>query len=140
MSDLSVSVTKLIQAPIETVFDAWLNPTMLAQFILPMPGMPAPDVENDPQVGGQFKIVMHVGEEKVPHTGEYLEINRPHKLVFTWESPCSISGSTVTLTFSEAGDQQTQVELKHIKFADEESRADHESGWSNILISLQDLF
>ena len=140
MSDLSVSVTKLIQAPIETVFDAWLNPTVLSKFILPMPGMPAPEVKNDPQPGGRFEIVMQVGDEKIPHTGEYLEISRPNKLTFTWQSPCSVSDSTVSITFSEAGDNETRVELNHIKFADEETRADHESGWSNILISLQDLF
>ena len=64
MSDLSLNVIRNINAPIEKVFDAWLDPSMLAQFILPMPGMPQPQVENKPEQGGSFTIIMHVGENK----------------------------------------------------------------------------
>jgi len=42
-------------------------------------------------------IHMKVADEKIPHTGTYLTINRPHELVFTWEYPFSIDGSTVAL-------------------------------------------
>lgn len=139
MSDLMLSVNKTIHAPIEKVFDAWLNPKMLAQFILPMPGMPQPEVENNPVQGGDFTIVMHVGEDKIPHTGEYLEVNRPDKLVFSWVSPCSTDGSTVTILFNETTQGDTNVQLTHVKFVDEEARADHEGGWSNILDALNDV-
>ena len=55
MTDLNVSITKNISAPIEKVFDAWLDPTILTQFILPAPGMPQPEVENDAREGGRFR-------------------------------------------------------------------------------------
>ena len=139
MTDLTVNVMKTIHAPIEKVFDAWLNPKMLSQFILPMPGMPQPETETDAREGGSFTIIMHVGDDKIPHTGKYLEITRPTKLVFTWESPFSIDGSIVTLLFSEVSENKTSVDLTHIKFNDEESRADHEGGWGNILESLNEL-
>jgi uncharacterized protein YndB with AHSA1/START domain len=139
MTDLTVNVTKIIHAPIERVFDAWLNPEMLSQFILPMPGMPEPQVETDAREGGKFKIIMQVGDDKIPHTGRYLEINRPNKLVFTWESPFSTEGSTVTLKFSDIGENKTNVDLTHIKFIDEEHRGNHEGGWGNILESLDDI-
>jgi len=45
MTDLTVNITKTINASIDKVFDAWLNPKMLSQFILPMPGMPEPETE-----------------------------------------------------------------------------------------------
>ncbi len=140
MSDLTVNVTKTIHAPIEKVFDAWLNPEMLSQFILPMPGMPQPQTEIDAHEGGGFTIIMQVGDDKIPHTGKYLEIDRPNKLVFTWESPFSKDGSIVTLEFNDIDKNQTNVNLTHIKFIDEESRANHEGGWCNILESLNTLF
>jgi uncharacterized protein YndB with AHSA1/START domain len=138
MTDLIVNISKTIQAPIEKVFDAWLNPEMLSQFILPMKGMPHPQTENDPREGGSFKIIMVVGDEKIPHTGTYLTINRPHKLVFTWESPFSIEGSTVALQFFALDDNQTSLELTHRKFIDEQARSNHEGGWGNILDALDD--
>jgi len=140
MSDLSVEVAKTIQAPIEKVFDAWLNPEMLSQFILPMPGMPQPQTETEAREGGRFTIIMQVGEDKIPHAGTYLEINRPNKLVFTWESPFSTDGSTVTIEFKELANNKTNVKLIHVKFKDEETRNDHEGGWVNILDSLNVLF
>ena len=139
MTDLAVNVSKTINAPIEKVFDAWLNPETLSQFILPMPGMPHPETETEAREGGSFTIVMQVGDDKVPHTGKYLEISRPDKLVFTWASPCSVDDSTVTLKFSDLGGSKTSVDLTHIKFIDEETRSDHEGGWSNILESLADV-
>jgi len=139
MTDLTVNVSKTINSPIEKVFDAWLDPELLAQFILPMPDMPHPQTETDAREGGSFTIIMHVGDDKIPHTGEYLEINRPDKLVFTWVSPFSTEGSTVTILFSDLGDDKTHVELTHIKFIDEESRANHEGGWGNILKTLNDV-
>ncbi len=137
MTVLKVEVSKTIHAPIKKVFDAWLNPKMLSQFILPMPGMPNPRVENDPREGGHFTIVMHVGEDKIPHTGKYLLVNRPEKLVFSWQSPFSTDGSEVTLDFSQLTENETKVSLTHIKFIDEQARSNHEGGWGNILDSLE---
>ena len=139
MNDLTLTVSKTIHAPIEHVFDAWLDPEMLKQFILPMPGMPQPEVDNDPQQGGSFTIIMHVGEDKIPHSGQYLEVSRPNRLVFSWLSPFSIDGSTVTIDFSEIDDGTTNVQLTHVKFIDEETRSDHEGGWTNILETLNDI-
>ena len=136
MTDLAVIINKTIHAPIEKVFDAWLNPEMLAKFILPMPGMAEPEVENTAQTGGRFKITMQVGDEKIPHTGQYLEITRPDKLVFTWESPCSAQNSRVTIKFKSIDNQKTHIELVHVKFIDEQTRSDHEGGWGNIIDAL----
>ena len=139
MTDLTVTLNKKIQAPIEKVFDAWLNPKTLSKFMMPMPGMPASDVESDAREGGSFTIIMHVGEDKLPHTGEYLEINRPDKLVFTWASHRSVDNSTVTLNFTKIDDNKTNISLSHVKFIDETARSDHEGGWGNILDKLNEI-
>jgi uncharacterized protein YndB with AHSA1/START domain len=136
MTDLTVNITRTINAPIEKVFDAWLDPAMLTRFILPSPGMPQPEVETDPRVGGRFSIVMHVGDDRIPHSGSYLSLERPNRLVFSWESPYSTDDSSVTLEFTAIDSATTLVELTHVKFLHEEARSDHEGGWGNILHKL----
>ncbi len=138
MTDLTVKINKVIDAPIGKVFDAWLDPKTLSQFILPMPGMEEPEVENEAREGGNFTIIMKVGDDKVLHTGKYLEIDPPKKLVFTWDSPVSTDDSIVTLNFTDLGDSRTNIELTHLRFIDEERRSNHEGGWSNILNKLND--
>jgi len=82
---------------------------------------------------------MQVGEDKIPHTGQYLVVSRPDKLVFSWLSPYSTDGSTVTIDFSESANGSTNVQLRHVKFIDEEARSDHEGGWTNILQALNNI-
>ncbi|GAB5509470.1 MAG: hypothetical protein Rhims3KO_08710 [Hyphomicrobiales bacterium] len=136
MTELSLAVSRTIAAPANKVFEAWLDPQMIANFMRPMPDMPAPSVKNDPVEGGRFDIVMKAGEDEIPHAGTYQEISRFSRLVFTWESPFSVDGSTVTLDFDEV-DGKTNVTLTHVKFPSEESRDNHNGGWTNILASLE---
>lgn len=138
MNELEVKINKVISAPIEKVFDAWLNPINLSKFMQPMDGMSDAEVINDPKVGGKFTIVMIAGDNKMPHEGEYLEIDRPNKLVFTWETSFSADGSTVTLNLSEVDSTHTKIDLIHRKFIDEETRTNHEGGWTGILNTLSD--
>jgi uncharacterized protein YndB with AHSA1/START domain len=137
MTDLTLNIEKIINAPIEKVFDAWLNPTMLSKFMR-RPEMPESDVENDPREGGSFTIMMHKRGEKFPHTGKYLEISRPNKLVFTWASHHSLDDSTVTLNFTKIDDNKTKISLTQVKFIDEEARSGHEEGWGIILDNLNE--
>ena len=140
MAELAVNIEKVINAPIEKVFDAWLNPKIMSKFMMGMPDMPESDVENDPREGGNFKIIMYYRGEKLPHTGKYLEISRPEKLVFTWVSHHSVvENSTVTLRFTKVDESKTNVSLSHVRFIDEESRAAHEGGWACILDKLNEV-
>jgi len=139
MTDLTVNLNKIIHAPIEKVFDAWLDPITLSQFILPMPVMEEPQVENEAIEGGCFTIIMKRGDDKIPHTGKYLEIDRPNKLVFSWNSPVSTDDSVVTLQFTAMGVDKTNIELTHVRFIDEERRSNHQGGWFNILNKLADV-
>lgn len=139
MSDLTATVTKEIQAPIEVVFDAWLNPDTLTKFMMPLAEMECPKVQCDPKLGGKFEILMKVGENLVPHTGEYVALERPNTLGFTWISPASVENSVVTLQFSSKGENTTLVELTHNNFVDEQHRSNHEEGWGSILVHLNRL-
>lgn len=139
MDDMVVTVNRRIGAPVEAVFDAWLDPDMLARFMIPGDGMSVPKAEADAREGGRFTIIMAAGADEIPHGGEYKEINPHSRLVFTWESPFSIDGSTVTLNFADSGDGGTDLELIHVKFPSEESRNNHEGGWKSILAKLDEV-
>jgi uncharacterized protein YndB with AHSA1/START domain len=136
---LSLTVSHTINAPIGNVFDAWLDPKILSGFMLPKPGMPNPAIELDSRTGGRFRIDMDVGDKIIPHSGEYLEIQRPEKLSFSWESPFSTENSVVTIRFNPVSDNKTEVVLTHIRFPSEESRDNHQGGWTNILQAMNSL-
>ena len=135
MTELSLTTSRVIAAPQDRVFDAWLDPEMLARFMTPMPGTTVPKADNDPVEGGRFDIVMRVGDQDMPHGGTYKEISPHKRLVFTWETPFSVEGSTVTLDFAPQNGG-TEVTLTHVKFPSEEIRDNHAKGWGGILDAL----
>jgi len=135
MTDLSLTVSRTINASSKAVFDAWLNPEMLKQFMVPGDSMIVPSASTDPTVGGRFEIVMRNGDQDLPHSGTYTEINPHSRIAFTWETPFSETASNVAINFTPNGDGTT-IELSHVKFESEESRDNHAAGWGKILDSL----
>lgn len=136
MTELKLETSRLIEAAPEALFDAWLDPEMLARFMRPGENMSVPEAKTDPRVGGRFRVLMRAGDNDMPHEGTYVTIERPNRLAFTWESPAStVEGSTVTLDFKpvEGG---TEVSLTHVRFPNEEVRDNHKGGWTNILAAL----
>lgn len=130
-----VLVERIIPVPPRQAFEAWLDPKALRQFMCPAPGASVSRAESDPRVGGKFLIVMTVGGTDIPHRGEYLEIERYTRLVFTWLSRYAGEGSRVTLRFAESPDGETLLTLEHVGLADAE-RQNHHDGWTNILKEL----
>ncbi|MBL0370498.1 SRPBCC domain-containing protein [Rhizobium sp. KVB221] len=137
MSELELNVSRTIAAPLEKVFNAWLEPETLAKFMRPCDGegMDA-TVQNDPVKGGRFSIVMKLEDKEVPHAGTYLEVKPYSRLAFTWESPFSQDDSVVTIDFTEIGMRSTLVALKQVKFSSEESRDGHIKGWTRMFDQL----
>jgi uncharacterized protein YndB with AHSA1/START domain len=134
----AVRIQRTLNAPPERVFDAWLDAEALAKFMRPGPTMTC-DAVNDPRVGGKFLITM-LGDNAVhPHTGEYLVIDRPRKLVFTWHSKgTAMTASTVTIELRPAAGGQTELTLTHVGLR-QESVDGHSSGWSAIVELLNGL-
>lgn len=137
-TDLTLSISRVIPAPPEQVFDAWLDAEMLKKFMQPGPGMTTPETTADAREGGRFDLIMKNGDDELPHGGVYQVIDRPNRIVFSWESPFSVEGSTVTLDFRPEGDG-THVTLTHVRFPNEESRDNHAGGWTAILARLAEV-
>jgi uncharacterized protein YndB with AHSA1/START domain len=140
MSELELTVTRTIPASREAVFNAWLSPKILAQFMAtPMPGNKPSRVTNDPVKGGRFSIVMINEDKEIPHAGTYLEIDPHSRLVFTWESPYSLDDSVVTIDLTEPEPGKTDLKLRHVKFRSEQARDGHEQGWTAIIGNLANM-
>lgn len=134
-TELTMTVTRTLLASPARVYDAWLDPGMLARFMVVCEGGAKADVANDPRVGGTFRILMRDGDREIPHHGTYLELVPHRRLVFTWQSPHSVEGSVVTLTLTPDGDG-THIELRQDRFASEALCEGHRKGWTRILEEL----
>jgi uncharacterized protein YndB with AHSA1/START domain len=131
--EYSVTVRREIAAPAEDLFDAWLDAQSLGSWLRPS-GIRETRAETDPRVGGAFRIVMVDDASSIVQTGTYREIDRPCRLVFTWSSPATrFRDSIVTVTFQPSSNGSTMVEIHQVGLPDEEARASHHAGWSDVL-------
>jgi uncharacterized protein YndB with AHSA1/START domain/DNA-binding transcriptional ArsR family regulator len=137
MADLSLTCRRTIKASAETIYNAWLDPAMITQYMMMGPEMQARDVRNDPREGGRFYILM-VGEQDHPHEGTYKVLTPYSRIVFSWETPWSAPESEVELRLNPV-DGGTEVVLTHVKFRSEDSRDGHLKGWTGILGRLEAL-
>lgn len=132
MTDLSITVRRTIKAPQRQVFEAWLDPAMMARFMSPRPDMHVREARADARVGGRFMVAMVDGDKEHPHEGTYREITPHSRLVFTWEAPWSAPDTYVEIDFSPV-DGGCEVVLTHVKFMSETARDNHAQGWAGIL-------
>jgi uncharacterized protein YndB with AHSA1/START domain len=127
-------VRRVMALPREEVFAAWLDPASLKEWMRPG-DVERATAEVDPRVGGKFRIVMHHGERADAHWGEYLAIEPPSRLSFTWiSSYTNLQPTVVTIEFLEK-DGGTEVVLTHRALPPERTDA-HRNGWSGILRKL----
>jgi uncharacterized protein YndB with AHSA1/START domain len=108
-----VRVRRRLAAAPERVFAAWTDPAMVAIW------MPAPEegemvrAELDLRVGGRFRFVVRRQGEEIAHEGEYLEIDPPRRLVFTWTVPRYGAGMSRVAIDIVASDRETALILSH---------------------------
>jgi uncharacterized protein YndB with AHSA1/START domain len=134
--DFTLTVSREIAASAEVLFDAWLEPRSLGIWLRPSV-VSQTRAELEPWVGGEFRIVMVRDDAELLHSGRYLEIDRPRRLVFSWSSPATgHRESIVTVTFQARADS-TLVEIHQVGLADEQARAGHHEGWSDALRELE---
>jgi uncharacterized protein YndB with AHSA1/START domain len=78
-----IRVSQRFDASPERVFDAWLDPATASAWLFATASHPMARVEIDARVGGSFRFVDRRDGDETEHTGRYLEIVPPRRLVFT---------------------------------------------------------
>lgn len=135
---VAVRVSRRFEAPPERVFDAWLDPRSAGRWLFATPAGEMVRVEIDARVGGRFVFVDRRGGEDIEHAGEFLEIDRPRRLAFSFAVPkFSAEPARIQADFAPAasGPEATLLTLVHEGvFAEYAART--EEGWQGILDGL----
>lgn len=71
----------------ERVYDAFVTPEVAGKFLFATPQGRMVRVEMDPTLGGKFVFVNRREGEDVEHVGKFLELVRPHHLLFEFQVP-----------------------------------------------------
>ncbi len=121
----------------EKVFDAWLTPAQAAKFLFATPTGRMVKAEIDARIGGGFLFVDRRDGQDVEHVGEYLEIERPRRLVFTFGVPAySAEMTRVTVEIAPRPDGGCDLTLVHEGVLPDYAQQT-KGGWTMILESLE---
>lgn len=130
MADANVIERELrIEAEPGTVFDFFVDPEKMCRWM-------GTRAELDPRPGGGFRVDIDGSHVAV---GEYLEVSRPDRVVYTWGweggEPIAPGGSTVEVDLTPDGDG-TLVRFVH-RGLDEQTGPMHAEGWDHYLPRLE---
>jgi uncharacterized protein YndB with AHSA1/START domain len=126
-------VARLLPAAPAVVYDEWLDPESLSDWMCPRPAR-ATNIDLEPIVGGRLRIDI---EEQGVHyvvTGRYVELDCPRRLSFTWSCstwPNPNVESLVTVTLEPRGDNETFMIIHHALLPPDLVEH-HQFGWARI--------
>jgi uncharacterized protein YndB with AHSA1/START domain len=133
-----LQVTRPFAAPAARVFDAWLDPADAGRFLFATPDGEMIRCDIDPRVGGGFTLTERRPAGDAEHRGRYLEIERPHRLVFLFAADPAGEGdwTRVTIEIADApgGCTLTLTHEMDPQWAAYEDQT--RKGWTTILESL----
>lgn len=134
---LTVRVTHRYRATAERVFDAFLDIDKARKFMFATKTGEIVRAEVDPRVGGKFLFVDRRPEGDAEHFGEFVEINRPHRLVFLFSSDgVNYDRITIDIAARGTGCELTLTHEMKPEFAEYRDRVIE--GWTGILAGLEE--
>ncbi len=140
ISTVQARVTHRFESSAERIYDAWLNPEKAQHWLkaasiqLGLAGEMR-RVEIDARVGGSFFFSDMRDGTETKHWGTYIELNRPHKIVFTWitDEKKEDDPSKVTLAIEPDGEGCMASIVHELEAKWAEYIPQTEKGWSSFL-------
>lgn len=131
----TVRISRHFDVAAQDVFDAWLNPKTAGQWLFATPTGQMVRVEIDARVGGSFVFVDRRDGEDIEHVGEYLKLDRPYRLEFSFSVPKYSKERTKVVIDIVATQSGCELSLTHEGvWLDYASRT--QEGWKKILLGL----
>jgi uncharacterized protein YndB with AHSA1/START domain len=134
MNDAPIArVQRIMPAAPEVVFDEWLNPESLTEWMCPRP-VRVVALTLEPRVGGTVRFDIDDVGTRVLITGRFLSIDRPRRLRFTWSAsdwPDPTAVSVVNVAFEPRGDDQTLMTIEH-SLLPPGTFDEYQSGWEGV--------
>lgn len=129
----TLTVTQLVPAPREAVYDAWLDADALATWW--WVNIPDTTYEMDPRIGGRYRVASAAAGIEV--RGTILALERPHRIEMSWTwvddgRPGAEEHVRVDLATHDDG---TLVTVTHA-VADKGAAGDYRQGWEHVLGNL----
>jgi uncharacterized protein YndB with AHSA1/START domain len=122
------------------VFDAWFDPVWLGRWMFG-PGVRDERIVRltlEARVGGKFSFVVNRAGTEIDHVGEYLEIERPRLLVFTWGTRDSLPETSRVIVEITAREKGCDLKLTHVMGANWSAFVDRAAeSWSKMLDALE---
>ena len=118
-----------IDAAPEKVFPYLVEPHLLTTWI-------GEESSNDPRPGGLFRLKFD--SENIVR-GEFVEIDPPRRVVYTWgsEERESLPAGSTTVAFDlEPENGGTRVRLRHSELPNAHEVEQHSTGWDHFLAEL----
>ncbi len=123
-----------IEASPDRVFSAWTDPEQLKAWWGDDQTYRTTGWESDLRVGGKW---IARGKSLDGSTfsveGEYLQVDRPNQLRFTWKPSWSTEGSTVVELEFKPTAVGTLLTVKHSGFTSDQAFESHSNGWPRVM-------
>ena len=128
----TIVIRKVIAATREEVFQAWTDPESMRYWMRGLKEMQESEADLDVRPGGKFRITMKEKERNYVHTGKYLVVEPPSRLVFTWISEETKEQETIVTVDLKQRGTECELTLTHEKLPGKKAALSHEGGWSQI--------
>jgi uncharacterized protein YndB with AHSA1/START domain len=111
----ALALTRVLEAPRETVWREWTEPDRFAGWFGGTAGeVPPSSVAMDVRIGGAWRAVMCTSEGNISWHGEYRELIEPERIVFTLSTqrPPNARHALASVALAKLGEDRTEMRFE----------------------------